>query len=51
MASPLNIGLSPLKTMVAAATISGCHSFRSVADYVADLPPMRWPGWAPGATR
>jgi hypothetical protein len=26
-------------TMVAAATISGCRSFRSVADYVADLPP------------
>jgi hypothetical protein len=25
--------------MVAAATISGCRSFRSVADYVADLPP------------
>jgi Domain of unknown function (DUF4338)/DDE_Tnp_1-associated len=26
-------------TMVAAATISGARSFRSVADYVADLPP------------
>jgi len=31
-------------TMVAAATLSGARSFRSVADYVADLPPMRWPG-------
>jgi hypothetical protein len=31
--------IASILTMVAAATISGCRSFRSVADYVADLPP------------
>jgi Domain of unknown function (DUF4338)/DDE_Tnp_1-associated len=31
--------VAAILTMVAAATISGCRSFRSVADYVADLPP------------
>jgi hypothetical protein len=31
--------IASILTMVAAATISGCRGFRSVADYVADLPP------------
>jgi hypothetical protein len=31
--------IASVLTMVAAETISGCRSFRSVADYVADLPP------------
>jgi hypothetical protein len=31
--------IASILTMVAAATISGARSFRSVADYVADLPP------------
>jgi hypothetical protein len=31
--------IAAILTMVAAATISGARSFRSVADYVADLPP------------
>jgi hypothetical protein len=31
--------IASVLTMVAAATISGARSFRSVADYVADLPP------------
>ena len=31
--------IASVVTMVAAATISGARSFRSVADYVADLPP------------
>jgi hypothetical protein len=31
--------VAAILTMVAAATISGARSFRSVADYVADLPP------------
>lgn len=31
--------IAAVLTMVAAATISGARSFRSVADYVADLPP------------
>jgi DDE family transposase len=31
--------VASILTMVAATTISGCRSFRSVADYVAELPP------------
>lgn len=31
--------VAAILTMVAAATLTGCRSFRSVADYVADLPP------------
>ena len=31
--------VAAILTMVAAATISGARSFRSVADYIADLPP------------
>ena len=31
--------VAAVRTMVAAATLAGATSFRSVADYIADLPP------------
>jgi hypothetical protein len=38
--------------MVAAAGLSGCgRSFRSVGDFMADLPQEALPGWEPAGTR
>src|SRR5450759_4261889 len=43
--------VAAVRTMVAAATLAGATSFRSVADYIADLPPERSRGPTQGRMR